>query len=216
MASSSGRKLNWCSRSSMLGERCGDDHLCCRRASEIRRLVTQAAAATLVHLPPAAIGPGLVSGRARSRAPRRHRAGLRSVRATLPWQSGCPTGTPVAATQRVGRCGDPFARQHAPVRSAKKPAGAATMPSTSPVAPGDRRRAAGDRQGRRDTRTYAVRPAAHRLGFVAQPGEWIQGSLRSKNSGSPTVSLFISSIWAASLGGGSLRSPSRASASVVK
>jgi hypothetical protein len=47
-------------------------------------------------------------------------------------------------------------------------------------------------------------------------GEMITGCLRSKNSVSPTLSLFISSIWACSSGGISLRSPSRASASEVK
>jgi hypothetical protein len=47
-------------------------------------------------------------------------------------------------------------------------------------------------------------------------GESITGRLRSKNSVSPTLSLFISSICACSSGGISLRSPSRASASEVK
>src|SRR5207244_13379479 len=47
-------------------------------------------------------------------------------------------------------------------------------------------------------------------------GELSQGSFRSKNSGTPTLSLSISSIWAFSSGGGSLLSPSRASASEVK
>jgi hypothetical protein len=47
-------------------------------------------------------------------------------------------------------------------------------------------------------------------------GESITGRLRSKNSVSPTLTLFISSICACSSGGISLRSPSRASASEVK
>ena len=47
-------------------------------------------------------------------------------------------------------------------------------------------------------------------------GETITGLLRSKNSVSPTLSLFISSICACNSGGISLRSPSRASASEVK
>lgn len=50
----------------------------------------------------------------------------------------------------------------------------------------------------------------------AQPGELRIGCLRSKNSGSPMLRLFISSIWACNSGGSSLRSPSRASASEVK
>ena len=49
-----------------------------------------------------------------------------------------------------------------------------------------------------------------------QRGECIQGSFRSRNSGSPTLSLPSSSICAASSGGTSLRSPSRAAASEVK
>jgi EAL domain-containing protein (putative c-di-GMP-specific phosphodiesterase class I) len=49
-----------------------------------------------------------------------------------------------------------------------------------------------------------------------QRGEYSQGWVRSKNSGSPTLSAAISSIWAFSSGGGSLRSPSRAAASEVK
>ena len=47
-------------------------------------------------------------------------------------------------------------------------------------------------------------------------GERMAGCLRSKNSGSPTLSLFISSMFACKCGGTSLRSPSRASASEVK
>jgi hypothetical protein len=47
-------------------------------------------------------------------------------------------------------------------------------------------------------------------GGRSQRGEYSQGCLRSKNSGSPTLSAFISSIWAFASGGGSLRSPSRA------
>src|SRR6266536_5778830 len=50
----------------------------------------------------------------------------------------------------------------------------------------------------------------------AQRGEYSQGCLRSKNSGTPTLSAAISSIWAFSSGGGSLRSPSRAASSEVK
>jgi hypothetical protein len=46
--------------------------------------------------------------------------------------------------------------------------------------------------------------------------EVIIGCLRSKNSVSPTLSLFISSMLACNSGGSSLRSPSRASASEVK
>jgi hypothetical protein len=49
-----------------------------------------------------------------------------------------------------------------------------------------------------------------------QRGECSQGSLRSKNSGSPTLIAASSSISACSSGGGCLRSPSRASASEVK
>jgi hypothetical protein len=47
-------------------------------------------------------------------------------------------------------------------------------------------------------------------------GEVIIGCLRSKNSVSPTLSLFISSMLACNSGGSSLRSPSRASASEMK
>ena len=47
-------------------------------------------------------------------------------------------------------------------------------------------------------------------------GERMAGCLRSKNSVSPTLSLSISSMIARNSGGISLRSPSRASASVVK
>ena len=63
--------------------------------------------------------------------------------------------------------------------------------------------------------THGVR-AAGRTWIGAQPGELRIGCLRSKNSGSPMLSLFISSICACNSGGGSLRSPSRASASEVK
>src|SRR5512133_1705146 len=50
----------------------------------------------------------------------------------------------------------------------------------------------------------------------AQRGEYSQGCLRSKNSGSPTLSAAISFIWTFSSGGGSLRSSSRVAASEVK
>jgi hypothetical protein len=50
----------------------------------------------------------------------------------------------------------------------------------------------------------------------SQRGAYSQGCLRSKNSGTPMLSCCISSIWAFSSGGGSLRSPSRAAASEVK
>jgi hypothetical protein len=50
----------------------------------------------------------------------------------------------------------------------------------------------------------------------AQRGEYSQGCLRSKNSGSPMLRAAISSIWAWISVGGCLRSPSRASASEVK
>lgn len=49
-----------------------------------------------------------------------------------------------------------------------------------------------------------------------QPGERSQGSLRSKYSGSPMLSPAISSSAGLRSGGGSLRSPSRASSSEVK
>src|SRR6266516_1434321 len=67
-------------------------------------------------------------------------------------------------------------------------------------------------------------PADSRLSSFHEPshgggayfGELSQGSFRSKNSGTPTLSLSISSIWAFSSGVGSLRSPSLASSSDVK
>jgi len=58
--------------------------------------------------------------------------------------------------------------------------------------------------------------AAPRRDEPPQRGAYSQGCLRSKNSGSPMLSCCISSICAFSSGGGSLRSPSRASASEVK
>jgi hypothetical protein len=54
------------------------------------------------------------------------------------------------------------------------------------------------------------------VGDPAQRGECRMGSRRSRNVGSPTSSLPISSICAFSSAGGSLRSPSRAAASEVK
>ena len=56
-------------------------------------------------------------------------------------------------------------------------------------------------------------PRLRQGNFLDHVGEMITGRLRSKYSGSPTLSLFISSICACNSGGGSLRSPSRASAS---
>ena len=57
-------------------------------------------------------------------------------------------------------------------------------------------------------------PGASRApGESGEHGEYGQGRLRSKNSGSPTLRAAISSIWACSSGGSSLRSPSRASTS---
>ena len=61
--------------------------------------------------------------------------------------------------------------------------------------------------------------ARHRgqlLCLRAGQGEYSQGCLRSRNSGSPMMSWLISSICAFSCGGGCLRSPSRAACSEVK
>ena len=65
-------------------------------------------------------------------------------------------------------------------------------------------------------RSRSARLRAEGEGLVNHFGVRIAGCLRSKNSGSPTLSLFISSMVACNSGGTSLRSPSRASASVVK
>jgi hypothetical protein len=57
---------------------------------------------------------------------------------------------------------------------------------------------------------------ARRLMPATHPAELSHGSFKSKNSGSPMLSASISSIWALSSAGGSLRSPSRAACSDVK
>ncbi len=74
----------------------------------------------------------------------------------------------------------------------------------------------GGEQAAKNRRWSTGAAGARREDGPAQSGELRIGCLRSKNSGSPMLSLFISSIWACNSGGSSLRSPSRASASEVK
>ena len=81
-----------------------------------------------------------------------------------------------------------------------------------------RLRGCGSRSGppRREPLQWCQVPPTKGAKLVDQAGELRIGCLRSKNSGSPMASVFISSIWARKSGGGSLRSPSRASTSDVK
>jgi hypothetical protein len=113
-----------------------------------------------------------------------------------------------------GRRGPGRRRSARPARARRPRAGAGNAPRTavgrsaSPLRP---RRVPRRRPGARPRESTSAG-----RGRRAQRGEYSQGSLRSKNSGSPALRDAISSIWALSLGGSSLRSPSRASASEVK